>query len=293
MALMHADCLACHHELRSPGWRQRRGFVSSPGRPMPRSFPLALIELNVDQYGDAMDGAEFDHRLRRLFDAFASRPFGRPDEIRDAARALAGWSDTFYDRRLKKANFNVASGPILMRRLCELNLDQIPDYDTARQIASALQVVYRDWVEHQESPVSDHERIEAILSSWDTNLNLGRYPKSEQRDSLSLSILRELAMDQELEGFGGWLPVTLGFPRNSEPYWDASQKNPILLAFGPLLDPSQMRDAYMSETFKEPLQRINNDGLKIALDVASHYDPFLFREQLRLLDGLMRSISTE
>jgi hypothetical protein len=293
MALTHADCLSCHHELRSPGWRQRRGFVASPGRPMPRPFPLALIELNLDQYGDASDRSEFDVLLRRLNEAFGSRPFGRPDEVRDAARTLANWADAFHDQRLKSANFALASGPTLLRRLCELNLDRISDYDTARQVASAFQVIYREWVEYQEVPVPDHDRIEAILSSWDTELNLGRYPKSEQRDTLSLSILRELAMDQDLEGIGGWLPVTLGFPDDPERYWEASQRNPILLAFGPLLDPSQMRDAYVSETFKEPLQRINNDGLRIALDLASDHDPYRFRQQIRMLGGLIRTTPSQ
>lgn len=280
MAMTHSDCLACHHELRKPGWRQRREYRSAPGRPMPRPFPLALIELNLDQFGNDNDRAKFEAYSSKLYEAFGDRPFGDPNLVRDAARALAGWAELFHDRRLVGAEFNRESGLRLLHRLCELNRDAILDYDSARQVASALQVIYREWAVGRDGQESNHEQIVTILASWDMELNLGRYPKSEERDALSLSILRTLAMDDSLEEFGTWLPMSIAEPKSPEEYWEASRQNPILLAFGPLLDPSQMRDAYVSESFKTPLQRINNEGLRIALDVASGYDPYRFREQL-------------
>ncbi|QDV37190.1 hypothetical protein ElP_51230 [Tautonia plasticadhaerens] len=283
IALTHSDCLACHHDLRYPGWRQRRGFAFAPGRPMPRTFPIALIELNIDQFGDEVDRDKFHDRLCTLNEAFSSRPFGRPDEVRDAARGLAGWADSFNERRMSKASFDQDSVERLLRRLCELNQDSILDYDTARQVASALQIIYRDWDDGRDEQASTHDQIEKILMSWDVGLNLGRYPGSDARDALSHMILRNLAMDEELGGFGDWLPVTLDYSKAPESYWEASRQNPILMAFGPLLDPNQLRDAYMSDGFKESLQHINNEGLKITLSTANTYDPYQFREEIRSL----------
>src|SRR5207302_3539734 len=34
--LAHFDCYACHHDLKSESWRQRRGFAGIPGRPQLR-----------------------------------------------------------------------------------------------------------------------------------------------------------------------------------------------------------------------------------------------------------------
>jgi len=287
MAMTHADCLACHHELRDPAWRQERGFVATPGRPMPRSFPLNLLEISIAEYGKPGDRERFDLRLAQLYEAFDARPFGVASEVRDTANDLADWADRFYRDRLRDADFTADRGPILARRLCEQNRDAILDYDSARQIASALQIIYRDWSDRQERPIDTHEEIEAILDSWDTSLNLGRYPKSEERDELSLRILRDLADDPELNGFAAWVPARLEYPRDPSVYWEASRDNPILNAFRNIVAPDQLRQAYVSDEFRVPLQRINNTGLRIALENASRYDPSLFSGDLRRLYELL------
>ena len=42
------DCYACHHDLKTPSWRQERGYSGKPGRPQFRPWPLALIDVPLD-----------------------------------------------------------------------------------------------------------------------------------------------------------------------------------------------------------------------------------------------------
>ena len=289
MAMTHSDCLACHHELKAPGWRQRRGFPSVPGRPLPRSFPLALIELSIDQFGTPDDLGEFQERLDRLIQSFTEQPFGNPRSIHDAAASLSTWSEEFRRTRLTSADFGADAAERLLARLCELNGTTLLDYDSARQVASAFQVIFREWAERMPDPdQSDRNAaIEEILARWDATLNLGRYPGSEQRDALSLSTLRELSSDPELDGLGGWVPDRLGFPGDPEVYWLASRDNPVLDAFGKRINATRMRETYVSDSFSIPLQKINNQGLRIALDLASDYDPYLFQAELVKLHSIL------
>ena len=82
----------------------------------------------------------------------------------------------------------------MLARLCELNGTMLLDYDSARQVASAFQVIFREWSRRVLDPnQSDRDAaVEIILARWDDTLNLGRYPGSEQRDALSLSTLRRV-----------------------------------------------------------------------------------------------------
>src|SRR5207245_2778124 len=39
------DCYACHHDLKSPSWRQERGYVGVPGRPQIRAAAVPLLTI--------------------------------------------------------------------------------------------------------------------------------------------------------------------------------------------------------------------------------------------------------
>src|SRR5207253_3031395 len=55
LAMSHSDCMACHHDLQYPAWRQQRGYgyhlpggrtiETIPGRPQIRVWPLAMLEV--------------------------------------------------------------------------------------------------------------------------------------------------------------------------------------------------------------------------------------------------------
>ena len=74
------DCQSCHHELTVDSWRQTPGFRAHPGRPAPRSWPLAfgkppiLAKIGLAAAGN--DGATIAADLKSLDDALSDRPFG-------------------------------------------------------------------------------------------------------------------------------------------------------------------------------------------------------------------------
>src|SRR5207253_3886073 len=85
------DCYACHHDLKTPSWRQARGYTGKPGRPQFRPWPTALIPLGIDQSRGEGERAAYQQKERTLAAAFNVRPFGDPSEIATAARALQDW----------------------------------------------------------------------------------------------------------------------------------------------------------------------------------------------------------
>ncbi len=123
--LAHFDCTACHHDLRSPSWRQRRGFGAAPGRPRAHEWPAALL-------GDT------DLGLGELRRAFGARPLGDPKAVAVAAEKLAAWADAAAAR---KGALTTDEARRLLRDLATPPPGQVDDYDSARQRAWALRVV--------------------------------------------------------------------------------------------------------------------------------------------------------
>jgi hypothetical protein len=135
------DCFACHHDLNSPSWRQRRGFAGAPGRvPLP-SWPVALSgPLLRLTYGDeAPRQTEAVQRQRDLLEvALRVRPYGDPAKVEPAAMGLVRSADNLVSASRKTVDAASAA-----RILAELR-GPAPDYDSARQIAWALRMVYRE-----------------------------------------------------------------------------------------------------------------------------------------------------
>src|SRR5205807_1825184 len=98
LAMAHSDCYACHHDLRYPGFRQKRGFAYHipgvemervvPGRPVVRSWPLAAVKLALKQTGKESELSALKDRLRDLTRATNARPFADPEPLHSAAGAL-------------------------------------------------------------------------------------------------------------------------------------------------------------------------------------------------------------
>jgi hypothetical protein len=93
----HFDCYACHHDLKSPSWRQARGYNGVPGRPQlrPGCFPgLKIVlqhatrctdkrsELNVERFQQVIE------QMDELTALFSQTPFGAADKIQPAAQRL-------------------------------------------------------------------------------------------------------------------------------------------------------------------------------------------------------------
>lgn len=142
------DCYACHHELKTPSWRQARGYLGKPGRVPMRTWPAVLIKLAIRQVANDDNEAktmatDFEMKWRHLQTAFDDRPFGDPAKIAPAAHSLAEWADALAKRVDKKPCGEDAARRLLVH-LPTLYANGTPDYDSARQIAWAFQVMYEE-----------------------------------------------------------------------------------------------------------------------------------------------------
>jgi hypothetical protein len=169
--LAQFDCYACHHELRVPGWRAARGYVGKPGRPQMRPWSSALVRLGIRQAAGDDEvkyqklSQELQGHLQALYAACERQPFGDAKEIAPAARRLVEWVDAL----LKGMGQSKYDQPAARRALRELTTGRaIVDYDTARQIAWSIQVVYR---ELQPKPATE-AKIPGLLAELNEALGL-------------------------------------------------------------------------------------------------------------------------
>jgi hypothetical protein len=146
------DCYACHHDLKTDSWRQKRG---TSGRPQMRAWPTTLVRLGLRQLGE--NEQDFDDKLRALKAAFTQKPFGDAPAIAAASAAMEKWCGQVLEGVLKKP-VNRDRAISLLRELCTLPSIEIPDYDSARQIGWAIQVIYGE-LSYDTRPLN-HDMIE-------------------------------------------------------------------------------------------------------------------------------------
>jgi hypothetical protein len=144
----HFDCAACHHDLRSPSWRQQRGYGGgAPGRPTAPVWPSALLRAaaghadGYDRVGESLK--EYEERSARLKKVFGDRPFGTPELVAEEAGKLADWAAALA-KRVGAKEMNEAAARRFLRALCDLPPGELPDYDSARQVAWAAEMVAAD-----------------------------------------------------------------------------------------------------------------------------------------------------
>jgi hypothetical protein len=166
------DCSACHHELRSPSWRQAAAYGKrTPGRPPMRPWPTALLKLGIrhaaqeDEQLYGQYSKEFETGLRELHQAFDARPFGVPTKIFKAADQLAKRADKLL-KEMNKGKYDRAASKRFLNELCSDRT--VLDYDSARQTLWAFKIIYN---ELQPKPTTDM-KIPGILKALDESLHL-------------------------------------------------------------------------------------------------------------------------
>jgi hypothetical protein len=167
VAMVLSDCYACHHDLKSDSWRQKRGYPAAPGRPQLPAWPTALVSAEIPK-GDNTIRTNWTALQR----AFASRPFGDPAEVAKAATTLEASYVGLIGSGMDEAKAKKA-----LRELCTLPAKSYPDYDSARQLAWALRAIYHD---HWNAKNKD-EKIEEVLRALDNELSLTRESAARQK----------------------------------------------------------------------------------------------------------------
>ena len=174
------DCYACHHDLKSPPWRQQRGYQGQPGRPPMHSWPAAFVEASLSQSTTENAAApllqQYEEQLTKFGAAVAARPFGDaaaigdPGDANSASGALLQLLDVqiaqLYDAQLDRESVLTA-----MRSLCGSRGDgaaPLRDYPSARQVAWALSSMYRQLDPKPEN----HAAIENLLQELDRGMRL-------------------------------------------------------------------------------------------------------------------------
>src|SRR5262249_37911356 len=111
---------------------------------------------------------ELGKRLTALYDDCNVKPFGNRATVQNSAAALRDWADDSTHKVFSKARIDKDGAKVLLRRLCDLNAAQIPDFDSARQIIFAIQVVHAEWdPKHQK----DRE-VKETLAKLESELDL-------------------------------------------------------------------------------------------------------------------------
>lgn len=134
------DCLACHHDLKTPSDRQARGYAGAPpGRPPLRASVAVVAGVAVDHAKtlEAFKGVgEFTPNWDALRAAATRQPFG-DDTVADKAGAVRDWCDGFLaeQSRYDKPVYTRREADELRKRIEKAVNEGIADPEAALVLA--------------------------------------------------------------------------------------------------------------------------------------------------------------
>lgn len=163
--LAQFDCYACHHDLSKPNnsWRLARGFESwrllenstvPPGRPQMREWTSVLAVLALMHAGQSEE--QIVTALAPLHDALAAQPYGNHETVSEAAAKVVAWIDEQVNA-LSSESFKKEGAENILRLIAKMatDADHVLDFDSARQLAWAYQIIYRELHPEVAPPVKE------------------------------------------------------------------------------------------------------------------------------------------
>lgn len=151
------DCYACHHDLKSPSWRQmRKPPVGTPGRPALQEWPFALAKIALKF--DGVSPTEVDAKLADVHKALAALPFSTTKDFAKPAQTAAAWLYA-KGRDLEKKPVTREQGVAILKEIAVVASSEVLDYDSARQLVWAFRVIEGDL----KSDYPEAKKIAAIL----------------------------------------------------------------------------------------------------------------------------------
>jgi Cytochrome c554 and c-prime len=172
------DCYACHHELKSDSWRQLRVSSGRPGRPALRQWPMALLSAafpDTATPNNDMLSVDFTRKMRDLQAALDKTPFGDAKTVAEKAEALVQWSKN-QEQAAQAARYDRGATQRMLQTLFHRSGTELLDYDSARQLAWALQTL----LPAADAKADQQERTKKHLGSLSTQLRL-ELPKGQKR----------------------------------------------------------------------------------------------------------------
>lgn len=101
------DCYACHHDLKLPSDRQKRGYDGPPGRPPVKAWVGALAGVVAANLPGGKDD-DFSAKWKAVQQATYARPYADPMLMAKAADDLEKWTDTVKVRFDGETNWSQA-----------------------------------------------------------------------------------------------------------------------------------------------------------------------------------------
>jgi hypothetical protein len=164
------DCWACHHDLKDPSWRQKRGYRGPPGRPVLRSndtLPLVLKHaegangVNTERITKA--ASELLAEWAALNKNFDTTPFGRPDEAAKQAATLASQCGALRTE-LDPLVYDPAQTDALYQRVRErLTKGDAIDIESAQQMIWTVRALREELRATSRPEIPDDDRAPAAL----------------------------------------------------------------------------------------------------------------------------------
>jgi hypothetical protein len=293
IAMAHSDCFACHHDLRFPGFRQERGFgylvpgvVSDrvyPGRPVVRSWPMAGLAVGASHTGRKLDGLK--EALSALTRATNARPFGKPADLAASAKGMVAWCDGLL-AELRDAPLDRAKVLKVAREICTLwdrtdaqDRKVVPDYETARQMTSLLQVLFEDL------KIKDKAALKALADLRNT-LDTEPYYHRQERSDILFKVVRaalgkqdaDAAFNKGVDQFRDYLK-DVSDPEKLKGL--AGANNPFLVTLALGLDNKKFTAELLKPEVVKELQRLSDEEQDRVLKAVSGYDPAAFKTKLQ------------
>jgi hypothetical protein len=171
----HFDCYACHHDLKVPSWRQKRGYRGVPGRPTMKPWSTETLRAVMD-HAKAATGFKTEEAtkaadqvrqgLEALNKQFDARPFGDAAEIAkqakefgpqcQALRTVLNDDAAVYTPAQTEALYRVLAERLQQAAGAKAGTDGLYlDHDAAQQAVWGLRVLGRELRLAKGQTVSD------------------------------------------------------------------------------------------------------------------------------------------
>jgi hypothetical protein len=294
IAMAHSDCFACHHDLKYPGFRQVRGYGFhlaqrpllrvSPGRPLLRSWPTSLVEAALIASETPID--EIEKGLNAILASNNERPFGNPETIKSASEQLVKACDAAL-AKLKAKKLDKKNVERTILELLKLYTKPgpdgkliTPDYESARQLASLLEVAGEELNGGRTGAV-------ASITELSTLLNIHPYQNRTSRVKEVLDVTVRASRSDKSDFKDDFISY-LGDISNANNLVKLV-KNPNFLVTMITLDNAKFNSEINKAGVIEKLQKFDDDEEVITLKSISDYDPEMFRKKLVEISGTLGS----
>jgi hypothetical protein len=154
----------------------------------------------------------------------------------------------------------------LLHILCSQAAAYFPDFDTARQTASAFQVVYLEWSSREGAKHANDGRIRELLENLDRELDLWSVTGADSSRDTRKRLIRD-----QVEKAAAKKPAT-------EKAFQETLRD---------LTKEKLNAALLDTNLLAGLQSVRDKDLEESSQAAGNYDPILFKSRLMELSKLL------